>query len=508
MRSKYLIFFTAIILLGALFFSSCQEKSEPESELRFTYIGDVHYEYPDYDVSKYFVPKAAEELSQLEPKSEFVLLTGDFCSGNNKDKDLDAEEAEFAYDHFSKTIGMPFYIAIGNHDLKDDFTKNALPIFSDQQNREIDSFYYSMDQGNSHFIFLDCMEKDFTQQLEWLENDLKEASANPEIEHIFAASHYPLWIVARAGFTNPDFADPVSKLLAKYKIDAMFVGHTHNHSTTVKMVDGFPLTQIMGAGVAKEGRLFNLAPFLDHVTEKPENLHRPGLLALEEAHNIFIDPSDLKYYWGYQEGSTSSYSVVTIKGKTVQVDYHVLGSGIVRSYKWDKPGEIVDLIAPEEPQKEAVTEGDIATVKKAWLYAAPWTMSDSVTAPISINGISAGTLDMGRGAVAYSPFWNKVEVPLDDSIIAGLKLDNSLQISNPDAWEFGLAHIFILVQFEDGRFAKSTISPSVLTSYQSTERGNYIPDPALIHWVPKGEDLERVELRFEHVYESDINQIH
>jgi len=166
MRSKYLIFFTAIILLGALFFSSCQEKSEPESELRFTYIGDVHYEYPDYDVSKYFVPKAAEELSQLEPKSEFVLLTGDFCSGNNKDKDLDAEEAEFAYDHFSKTIGMPFYIAIGNHDLKDDFTKNALPIFSDQQNREIDSFYYSMDQGNSHFIFLDCMEKDFTQQLE------------------------------------------------------------------------------------------------------------------------------------------------------------------------------------------------------------------------------------------------------------------------------------------------------------------------------------------------------
>ena len=503
MKSKHIIFFIAITLFGALLFSSCQEKTATEAELRFTYIGDVHYMHPDYKVSKYFVPMAAEEMAALNPKSEFTLLTGDFCSARDSNY---KEEAEFAYDHFEKNIGMPFYIAIGNHDKKDMFNKLALPIFSKQQDREINSIYYSMDQGNSHFIYLDCMEKDFTKQLEWLENDLKAARANPKIEHIFAASHYPLWIVARAGFTNPDFADPVAKLLAEYKIDAMFVGHTHNHSTTVKMVDGFPLTQIMGAGVTTDGRLFNLAPFLEHVAETPKDTHKPGLLPLEEAHNIFIDPADLKYYWGYQEGSTGSYSIVTVKGKTVQVDYHIVGSGIVRSYKWDKPGELVDLIAPEKPKKTPVTEADLSTIKKAWLYAAPWTKQDSVKAPITINGISAGALDMGRGAVAYSPFWNKVEVPLDDSIIKGLKLKNTLQISNPDKWEFGLAHIFILIEFEDGRFAKSTISPSVLTSYQSTARGNYIPDPALIHWVPKGDDLEPVELSFEQIYLADINK--
>ena len=502
MRSKQVIFAIGIFFLGSLLFSSCLKKTEPD--LRFTFIGDVHYKYPDYTISEYFVPQVAEELSQLNPKSEFALLTGDFFHGNCGPNIMD--EAKFAFDNFSKTIGMPFYAAIGNHDVREHFANNALPIYSEELGREITNIYFSMDQGNCHFIFLDCMQKDFTEQLEWLEKDLKEASLRPEIEHVFAAGHYPMWIVARAGFTNPAYADPFSKLLAKYQIDAYFCGHTHNHSTTVKMVDGAPLTQIMGAGVVEEGRLFNLAPFLNHVSQTPENLHRPGLLALDEAHKIYIEPSELKYYWGYQEGSTSSYYIVTVKGKSVQVDYHILGSGIVRSYKWDKPGELVDLIVPENFQEKPVTEEDISNITKAWLYAAPWTMQDSVTAPITINNITAGKLDMGRGAVAYSPFWNKIEVPLDESIIAALKIKNTIQISNPDLYEFGLAHIFILVQFEDGRFAKSTIAPSVLTSYQPTERGNYIPAPELINWVPKGDDLKPVELVFEHIYESDINK--
>jgi hypothetical protein len=256
----------------------------------------------------------------------------------------------------------------------------------------------------------------------------------------------------------------------------------------------------MGAAVVEEGRMFNLAPFLHRVRKLPEKIYQPGMIELEEAHRIFIPKSELKYYWGNQEGTTSSYFVVTVHGKTVQVDYHLLGQDVIRSYKWDKPGEIVDLIKPQVETGVELKEVDFSNIKKAWLYAAPWTKQETVTAPFKINGIDAGELDMSRNAVAYSPFWNKIEVPLDHAVKSSLQKKNIIQISNPKQWEFGLAHIFILLQLDDGRFAKSSLSPYVLTSFETIEKSNYFPAPELIHWVPKGQDLEEVTLVFNNSY--------
>ena len=179
---------------------------------------------------------------------------------------------------------------------------------------------------------LDCTEEKLTDQLSWLEKDLETAKSDSKIEHIFVAGHYPLWIVARAGFTRSEYATPVASLLARYKVDAYFCGHTHNKTTTVRLINGQPLTQIMDAGVVEEGRLFSLAPFLRHIRSEPEDALRPGILPLEDGHQIFIPESELKYYWGYQEGSTTSYYVITINGKSVRADWYVLGQGIIRSY--------------------------------------------------------------------------------------------------------------------------------------------------------------------------------
>jgi hypothetical protein len=497
-KPKNLIYFTAVALIAAMFVFGCGKLKHTAPDVRFTFIGDVHYKIPDYTITDYFVPQVAKELSQLSPKSEFALLTGDFYHGL-KETDIEAEAA-FAFKHFSENIGIPFYVAIGNHDTREPFLKNALPIYSKELDREITSTYFSFNRGNCHFVLLDCMLEDLTEQLSWLENDLQKASLSPEIEHIFVAGHYPLWIVARAGFTLPEYAEPVSKLLAKYKIDAYFCGHTHNHTSTVKIVEGTPLTQIMGAAVVEEGRMFNLAPFLNHVRKAPKNIQRPGMVRLEETYQIFIPESKQKYYWGYQEGTTSCYFVVTVHGKTVQVDYHLLGQDAIRSYKWDRPGEIVDLITPAVKTGVELTENDFSHIKKAWLYAAPWTEQETVTATVKINGVDAGELDMSREAVAYSPFWNKIEVPLDNSVITALQKKNIIRISNPKRWEFGLAHIFILIQFDDGRFAKSTLSPFVLTSFKIEQKGNYFPASELIHCVAKGEDLEEVTLIFDNSY--------
>ena len=196
----------------------------------------------------------------------------------------------------------------------------------------------------------------------------------------------------------------------------------------------------------EEGRLFNLAPFLNHTKGKPSDPARPGILPLEEGHQIFIPPSELKYYWGYQEGSTTSYNIIKVKGKSVTVDWHVLGEGVVRSFKWDEPGILTDLKSPEKTIGELLPVDAMKQADSAWLYTAPWTNEELVNAPFSINGVPAGTIEITRKRMAGSPFWNKTEIPLDCSVMAAIKTENEISFLNPLKQKFGFAHIFLMVR--------------------------------------------------------------
>jgi 3',5'-cyclic AMP phosphodiesterase CpdA len=489
--------FTAALF--ALLFSGCAKTGK---EISFAFVGDLHYSMPDSVTSDKLVKDIAGELGSLEKKPDFMVLTGDFFHGSSGIKISD--EADMAFKEFTAHIGMPYYISRGNHDSRSHFERNALPIFSKELGREIKKCYYSFDQGNCHFIMIDNLDKSrdlLPEMTAWLEKDLQAASTNKKIKHIFAAAHDPLWIVARAGFNDPECATQVKTLLAKYKVDAFLCGHTHNKTVTVRKVNGQPLTQIMDAAVVEKGRLYMLAPFMNHVAPQPADLSRPGILPLEEGHMIFVPESDRDYYWGYQEGSTTSYYVFTVTDTTVQADWHVLGQGVVRSFKWSEPGKLVDLKAPQKVQKEAVTESNMQQITKAWLYAAPWIERDSVLAGVSINGVKAGTFAITRKKMAASPFWNKIELPVDEKAVKAIKLDNEIAIGNPSDVKFGISHLFLLVQFSDGRFARTNVAPKVLTSFIA-EEGKYPSFPAaeLVESVNSGEPLAKVSLKFDKFY--------
>lgn len=492
---RYLIFFLLLCLFCVRAYS---QKSKPV--LRFAIIGDIHYKIPDYRTAVYLVPSVAKEIDSLKLKPEFIIQTGDFFNGN-KGADIESEAA-FAFKNFGENIDMPFFIAKGNHDTQEYYEKNALPLFSRELGNNVLKSYYSFDNANCHFIILDCMDEKLTDQLSWLEKDLETAKSSNKIEHIFVSGHYPLWIVARAGFTRPEYSTKVASLLARYKVDAYFCGHTHNKTVTVRLIDGQPLTQIMDAGVVEEGRLFSLAPFLRHIKTEPKDISRPGILPLEEGHQIFIPKSELKYYWGYQEGSTTSYYIITVEGKSVQADWHVLGKGVTRSFKWDQPGTLVNIKSPVNVKKKPLTDNDFKQIEKAWFYAAPWTNEDSIIAPFSINGIPAGTLQMNRVKMAGSPFWNEIEVSLSRSALNVIKRENEINISNPAKGKFGMAHMFLLVQFRDGHFAKSSLSQKVLTSFYPEGKQTNFPATAFIDSVKTGNPLSKIILKFDKFYEE------
>jgi UDP-2,3-diacylglucosamine pyrophosphatase LpxH len=485
-----------IILSFLSFLSSCKD-SEPE--LKFVFMGDLHYKIPDYRTADYLVPAFVKEIDTMEVKPEFILLTGDFFHGG-KGTDINSE-SQFAFNDFKENVKIPFFISKGNHDSREYFEKLALPLYTAELKKNITRSYFSFTKSNCHFIILDCTTDSLDNELDWLEEDLKAAKSDPAVDHIFVAGHYPLWIVARAGFTRKEYAAPVASLLARYKVDAYFCGHTHNKTLTVRTIDGQPLTQIMDAAVVEEGRISALAPFLLRVKNAPEDIDHPGILALEESHQIFLPESQSEYLWGYQEGSTSSYYVITVKGKSVKADWHVLGEGITRSASWDRPGIPVEFMAPDKEQGDKI--GLMRNVEKAWLYTAPWTDEDTINAPFFVNGTPAGRLEISRKKMAASPFWNKTELLLDSTLTGAIRMDNEITILNPEKKRFGLAHVFLLVQFADGLFARSSISGKVVTSF-TAEEGQYpdFPENELIEQVNRGDTLKKLILHFDRYYKN------
>jgi hypothetical protein len=168
---------------------------------------------------------------------------------------------------------------------------------------------------------------------------------------------------------------------------------------------------------------------------------------------------------------------------------------------WEEPGKLIDLKTPGRAKKEPLSVNDLKKISKAWLYAAPWIQKDSVIAPFIINGVPAGTIDIKRRTMSASPFWNKTESPINESALSAIKMKNEIIISNTEGGEFGLAHIFLLVQFSDGRFAKSDIAQKVLTSFKPTE-GGYPDFPAaeLIESADTESPLANIYLRFKDYY--------
>ncbi len=105
--------------------------------------------------------------------------------------------------------GVPFYPALGNHEVKllgalgigengakKKFRENFLGTkYTPIRSLLDDKVVYSANlPGHVHFIALDNVSQAGfgKDQLEWLEKDLDDARGNPEVRHIFVGMHKPL----------------------------------------------------------------------------------------------------------------------------------------------------------------------------------------------------------------------------------------------------------------------------------------------------------------------------
>ncbi len=456
-------------------------------EFSFAVVGDIHYKKPLYEVSEYFVRPFANEINERYPEVRFIAQIGDFVHGGRGKSE---DEMNFGLKDFADKIKRPFYIAKGNHDQFERYDEITKRLFSSELEKDIPTVYYSFDCHNSHFIFLNCMDRNPESQFHWLANDLKKAKSSKNTRHIFVFNHYPLWIVARAGFTDKAYAKGLISIFSEFEIDAFFCGHTHNQTVSVRSFKNKKITQMMNCSVVEQGRLKILVPYV-----QLRNGRKTEFLALEKVRRILIPEETLHYFWGYIEGGPSGYFIVNVDDSKVNVKFCSPGKGVIREFCWEKPGKIVDIIKPEQPEQELPSQEDLAQITTANLYYSYWSRKDAATEVTAfLNGAEIGNL---RVNFPHSPWWNQYGVEIDPKFLPIIKAENELIIKNPARNVFGVVNCLLQVSTKGGKKFSSFISEHAYLSCKddSIDPGN-LPDLEILKTVDLGENLGPIRLRF------------
>lgn len=154
-----------------------------------------------------------------EPR--LYVNTGDLIETGGSSQDW----ATF-FDIEQPLIGQaPILAAFGNHEVGGDaFWINFFEYGgSSQWNDKVYSYQY----GNVMFITVDSntFAGDSQQQV-WLEDELFDASQNPEIDHIVMNLHHPVYSTSRWG-SNVGLQNTAQPLFEQYGVDLVLTGHDH-----------------------------------------------------------------------------------------------------------------------------------------------------------------------------------------------------------------------------------------------------------------------------------------
>jgi len=129
--------------------------------------------------------------------------------------------------NFSDYLGKErIHIALGNHELDYGEEKEYLRHYGEENE------FYSFNYENVHFVALST-ETDYSQdseQFNFLENDLRSASVDPDIDWIIVWFHRPMYVGTTGGAT-PEvvFRSSMQPLFDKYDVDLVLQGHKHSY---------------------------------------------------------------------------------------------------------------------------------------------------------------------------------------------------------------------------------------------------------------------------------------
>jgi hypothetical protein len=186
----------------------------------------------------------AAQIEKSQP--DFLLHTGDLIYPNGAAEDFDAH----FFDVYKKVLSrVPFYGALGNHDIATDNGQPFLDTFIFPQNGPIgvtpERNYY-IDYGNARIAVIDSTQDETALQTKiapWLEKVMTHSNAVWK----FAVMHHPAYSSGPHGDTAR-IQKVLSPVFAKLHIDVVFAGHDHQYER-FKPIDNVTYI-VTGAGGA------------------------------------------------------------------------------------------------------------------------------------------------------------------------------------------------------------------------------------------------------------------
>jgi 3',5'-cyclic-AMP phosphodiesterase len=205
-------------------------------ELQFVQISDSHMGFnkpANTDVAG-TLKTAVAKINTLPSAPEFLLHTGDI-SHLSKPEEFDA------VDQILKATGKEIFFVPGEHDVLNDDGKQFRDRYGNRYGtKSVGAGWHSFDKRGVHFIGLvNVMNLKAgglgtlgAEQLEWLENDLKDRSKSTPIV-VFA--HIPLWSVYPQWGWGTDDATQALAYLKGFGSVTVLNGHIHQ---TMQKIEG------------------------------------------------------------------------------------------------------------------------------------------------------------------------------------------------------------------------------------------------------------------------------
>jgi len=250
------IAFREIDLPHERFLFVCQRASSMSNEVRVVALGDTGRGKGE---SNQFILASTLYLKYGEKSfNDGVILLGDnlyMRSEKGTPPDIARIEFEEPFEPLLK-IGVPFYAALGNHDLGhglEDFELHY-PLFH-MKGRH----YYSIKMGNDlvEFFMLDSntLNRKDVNQIGWIEKALAASRANWKI----VALHHPIRTTGSSHPPSPEKQEILEPLFKKYGVSIVFQGHNHLYERLAP-IDGIHYFTVGGSGTVDVGGLKPDAP--------------------------------------------------------------------------------------------------------------------------------------------------------------------------------------------------------------------------------------------------------
>jgi hypothetical protein len=160
-----------------------------------------------------------------------------------------------------KLKGIPFCVAIGNHEYGSVTPDHRVPFFENLLGQPGNGYYFSFDYGNSHFIVLDPHRPRFpasptsyadidpgSEQGRWLVGDLKSRACR-KADFRFVFIHEPPFAQNWEGTYydgEEGLREHLAPLMDEYRVSVVFSGHSHDYERGRLPLDTGPYYVITG----------------------------------------------------------------------------------------------------------------------------------------------------------------------------------------------------------------------------------------------------------------------